>query len=83
MNRRKQNSLQRSAGGGGNHGHEAYLHIAVGHDRANNSAQRCEIHRQHQCRRTDKDGNVTIRIAIADEYGDEYDWQEFSLPTQR
>lgn len=44
------------AGGGGNHGHEAYLHIAVGHDRANNSAQRCEIHRQHQCRRTDKDG---------------------------
>ena len=30
-----------------------------------------------------KTGNVTIRIAIADEYGDEYDWQEFSLPTQR
>ena len=24
-----------------------------------------------------KTGNVTIRIAIADEYGDEYDWQEF------
>ena len=30
-----------------------------------------------------KTGNVTRRIAIADEYGDEYDWQEFSLPTQR
>ena len=30
-----------------------------------------------------KTGNITIRIAIADEYGDEYDWQEFSLPTQR
>lgn len=26
-----------------------------------------------------KTGNVTIRIAIADEYGDEYDWQEFSF----
>ena len=30
-----------------------------------------------------KTGNVNIRIAVADEYGDEYDWQEFSLPTQR
>lgn len=30
-----------------------------------------------------KTANVTIRIAIANEYGDEYDWQEFSLPTQR
>ena len=30
-----------------------------------------------------KTGNVTKRIDIADEYGDEYDWQEFSLPTQR
>lgn len=30
-----------------------------------------------------KTGNVVIRIAVADEYGDEYDWQEFSLPTQR
>ncbi len=30
-----------------------------------------------------KTGNINIRIAVADEYGDEYDWQEFSLPTQR
>lgn len=30
-----------------------------------------------------KTGNVVIRIAVADEYGNEYDWQEFSLPTQR
>ncbi len=30
-----------------------------------------------------KTGKVTIRIAIADEYGQEYDWQEFSLHTQR
>ena len=30
-----------------------------------------------------KTGNGNIRIAVADEYGDEYDWQEFSLPTQR
>ena len=30
-----------------------------------------------------KTGNITIHIAVADEYGQEYDWQEFSLPTQR
>lgn len=30
-----------------------------------------------------KTGSINIRIAVADEYGDEYDWQEFSLPTQR
>ncbi|KAA5438320.1 glycine zipper family protein, partial [Bacteroides cellulosilyticus] len=24
-----------------------------------------------------------IRVAVADENGQEYDWQEFSLPTQR
>lgn len=30
-----------------------------------------------------KTGDAVIRIAVADEYGNEYDWQEFSLPTQR
>ena len=30
-----------------------------------------------------KTGEVVIRIAVADENGQEYDWQEFSLPTQR
>ena len=30
-----------------------------------------------------KTGSVNIRIAVADEYGNEYDWQEFSLPTSR
>lgn len=30
-----------------------------------------------------KTGEITIRIAVADEEGNEYDWQEFSLPTQR
>lgn len=30
-----------------------------------------------------KTGEITIRIAVADENGQEYDWQEFSLPTQR
>ena len=30
-----------------------------------------------------KTGEVIIRVAVADENGQEYDWQEFSLPTQR
>lgn len=30
-----------------------------------------------------KDGEVTIHIAVADYEGNEYDWQEFSLPTGR
>lgn len=30
-----------------------------------------------------KDGEVTIHIAIADYEGNEYDWQEFTLPTRR
>lgn len=30
-----------------------------------------------------KTGEIIIRIAVADEYGQEYDWQEFSLQTQR
>ena len=30
-----------------------------------------------------KTGEVIFRIAVADENGEEYDWQEFSLPTQR
>lgn len=30
-----------------------------------------------------KTGEIHIRIAVTDEYGDEYDRQEFSLPTQR
>lgn len=30
-----------------------------------------------------KTGEITIRIAVADEYGQEYDWQKFSLQTQR
>ena len=30
-----------------------------------------------------KDGKVLIHIAIADYEGNEYDWQEFSLPTSR
>lgn len=30
-----------------------------------------------------KEGEICIRLAIADEYGEEYDWQEFELPTQR
>ena len=30
-----------------------------------------------------KNDEACIRIAIADEYGNEYDWQEFTLPTQR
>ncbi|WP_418697738.1 glycine zipper family protein [Bacteroides sp.] len=30
-----------------------------------------------------KTGNITLHIAVSDEYGNEYDWQEFSLPTQR
>lgn len=30
-----------------------------------------------------KTGEISIRIALADEDGQEYDWQEFSLPTQR
>lgn len=30
-----------------------------------------------------KSGEIIIRIAIADGNGEEYDWQEFSLPTQR
>lgn len=30
-----------------------------------------------------KTGEIVIHIAIADEHGQEYDWQEFSLQTQR
>ncbi|MCD8182202.1 MAG: glycine zipper family protein [Bacteroides sp.] len=30
-----------------------------------------------------KTGEITIRISVTDENGQEYDWQEFSLPTQR
>ena len=30
-----------------------------------------------------KTGEVIIRVAVANENGQEYDWQEFSLPTQR
>lgn len=30
-----------------------------------------------------KTGEITLRIAIADGLGQNYDWQEFSLPTQR
>lgn len=30
-----------------------------------------------------KTGEMIIRIAVTDEYGQEYDWQEFTLPTQR
>lgn len=30
-----------------------------------------------------KTGVAVIRVAIANEYGDEYDWQEFEIPTQR
>lgn len=30
-----------------------------------------------------KTGEIIIHIAVADEYGQEYDWQEFSLQTQR
>lgn len=30
-----------------------------------------------------KTGEVIIRLAVADADGQEYDWQEFSLPTQR
>jgi len=30
-----------------------------------------------------KTGEINIRVAVADENGQEYDWQEFSLPTQR
>ncbi|MDO4163225.1 MAG: glycine zipper family protein [Bacteroides sp.] len=30
-----------------------------------------------------KTGSINIRIAIADEYGKEYDWQEFTLPTRQ
>ena len=30
-----------------------------------------------------KTGNVTIRVAVADGNGQQYDWQEFSLPTER
>lgn len=30
-----------------------------------------------------KTGNVVIRVAVADGNGQQYDWQEFSLPTQR
>lgn len=29
-----------------------------------------------------KEGNITIRIAVTDTYGEEYAWQEFSLPTK-
>ncbi len=30
-----------------------------------------------------KSGSITLLVAVADEYGQEYDQQEFSLPTQR
>lgn len=30
-----------------------------------------------------KTGNITIRVAVADGHGQQYDWQEFSLPTER
>lgn len=30
-----------------------------------------------------KSGEAVIRLAVADETGQEYDWQEFALPTQR
>ena len=30
-----------------------------------------------------KTGEITIHIAVADDYGQEYDWQEFTLRTQR
>lgn len=30
-----------------------------------------------------KNGNVTIRLSVTDAYGQEYAWQEFSLPTQK
>jgi len=30
-----------------------------------------------------KAGNIILHIAVANEYGEEYDWQEFSLPTQQ
>lgn len=30
-----------------------------------------------------KNGEIVLHIAVADEYGREYDWQEFSLRTQR
>lgn len=30
-----------------------------------------------------KDGEIMIHISVTDEYGQEYDWQEFSLKTQR
>ena len=30
-----------------------------------------------------KTGEINIRVAVADEFGQEFDWQEFSLPTQR
>lgn len=30
-----------------------------------------------------KTGEIIIRLAVADANGQEYDWQEFSLPTQR
>ena len=30
-----------------------------------------------------KEDKITIHIAVADENGQEYDWQEFSLPTRR
>ncbi len=30
-----------------------------------------------------KTGEITIRIAVADGLGQDYDWQEFTLPTQR
>ena len=30
-----------------------------------------------------KTGNITIRVAVADGHGQQYDWQEFPLPTER
>lgn len=30
-----------------------------------------------------KSGRALIRVGVADEYGNEYDWQEFEIPTER
>lgn len=30
-----------------------------------------------------KTGEITLRVAVADDTGQQYDWQEFTIPTQR
>jgi hypothetical protein len=30
-----------------------------------------------------KDGHAIVRVAVANEYGEEADWQEFEIPTRR